>query len=612
MRAIAVVPCLVALACGSNPSADGAASGADAASTAPTRGEVGKPLPTGPAPALEPSWYFQDVTAWAHLDIGGPGAGIGVIDADGDGWEDVVVPGDGHGTVLRNAGDGSFYPWLELPHPGISGEFAYALDVTGDGRDELLYTAGDGGGQDGSGAPDPGSILQTDTAIVGFRPDGAWTVYPALLPPADPRGYSNVVTFGDFDGDGAHDLYFSRKGVAGIFHDPTRVAAGGQDRLLMRTGGLFLDATVGDLVRSLPSLAAMAVDIDDDGDVDLVVGSEGAPRPDEIFVNDGSGHFHERAEALGLNRTTNAMGFEAGDIDGDGRLDLVITDIGSSKVFLGGESGFRYATPELGLTTDDALVTWGVGLHDFDNDGDLDLFFANGALCEGCPGDANDLYLNDGTGHFTRATPPDASALNLRTDSRGAVFADFDQDGDVDVLVANVGGMPTLLRNDMATGHWLQVRLAHPTLSPVVGARVTVHAGGRVQTRWVAGTPGWGGSSTRWIHVGLGDATVVDRLIVRWPDGATQEQTGVAADQRLEIAPAAPSGAALPVATAAPCAAVCAHVASCDALDRFGVPTRAACEADCTTEPLDPYTSACLSGVDCDALSRCEIYSGEE
>ncbi|MFT5434027.1 MAG: hypothetical protein ACI9OJ_004739, partial [Myxococcota bacterium] len=113
---------------------------------------------------------------------------------------------------------------------------------------------------------------------------------------------------------------------------------------------------------------------------------------------------------------------------------------------------------------------------------------------------------------------------------------DIDRDGDLDILVSNINSAPTLLRNDLEGGHWLQLELVHPTLSPVVGAIVTLQSGGRTQRRWIAGTSSYGGSSGRHVHFGLGEATMASDIRVRWPDGTEQLVGDLAADQFVRVA----------------------------------------------------------------------------
>jgi hypothetical protein len=125
--------------------------------------------------------------------------------------------------------------------------------------------------------------------------------------------------------------------------------------------------------------------------------------------------------------------------------------------------------------------------------------------------------------------------------SRAAVFADIEHDGDVDVLISNIAAPPTLMRNDLPSkGNWLGIRLRHPTLSPAIGSRVTLRLGDRRLRRDVKGTVSYGGSSSRVIHVGLGQFTEAEEVEVRWPDGTLQSIGTLAANQIVEIAMESP------------------------------------------------------------------------
>ncbi|MFT5430603.1 MAG: hypothetical protein ACI9OJ_001279, partial [Myxococcota bacterium] len=150
----------------------------------------------------------------------------------------------------------------------------------------------------------------------------------------------------------------------------------------------------------------------------------------------------------------------------------------------------------------------------------------------------------DPEGKFQRANGAPKSGLEAFGNSRATLFSDIDGDGDLDILISNVIAAPTLLRNELPSGgSWLQIRLVHPTLSPVVGARVTLSAGGREHRRDVAGTPSYGGSSTSWIHFGLGAATEVENVVVRWPNGESQSLGTLAVNQRVRVPkPAPPTG----------------------------------------------------------------------
>jgi len=299
-------------------------------------------------------------------------------------------------------------------------------------------------------------------------------------------------------------------------------------------------------------------------------------------------------------------------------LDLYVTDLDvwGDKLFLREpDDSFVYATEESGLKGTADFTGWGVGMHDFDNDGDIDIFVANGKACLECAGgdELNLLYLNDGKGVFTRFEGAEGSGLALSEKSRGAVFSDIDKDGDLDALVTNVGAGPTLLRNELGAGNWLQLHLRDTHLSPPVGAVVTAQVGDATQLRVVTGAPSYGGSGTQWVHFGLGPSQQVAKLTVRWPDGATQTLADVAANQFLVIereTPAPPLSGPLTPETLPDCATICSALEACDALDYMDASDRAGCATSCAAEPPFPYADLCVTVVTCDEITLCE--QGEE
>jgi hypothetical protein len=183
---------------------------------------------------------------------------------------------------------------------------------------------------------------------------------------------------------------------------------------------------------------------------------------------------------------------------------------------------------------------WGARFFDYDNDGDLDLFAANGhvypqvdeASAGGRYDQRNQLFTNAGDGAFSEVAGE--SGLAVEKSSRGAISGDYDQDGDVDLLVTNIDDRPTLLRNDYAPGYWLAVRLEGQGANrQALGARVRLTADGRAQVRRVNGAASYLGHSSTRLYFGLGDAGYVDEVEIVWPDGTVEQIENLSANKLL-------------------------------------------------------------------------------
>jgi hypothetical protein len=253
------------------------------------------------------------------------------------------------------------------------------------------------------------------------------------------------------------------------------------------------------------------------------------------------------------------MGPCVGDIDRNGFLDLFIPDMGYSCLLLNRRTSFVDVTAPAGVAIVCGQYTgWGGVLFDYDNDGWLDIFVANGDAHHEYP-EESVLLRFDGKGGYLDVAKDSGDYFRQKFVARGAVFGDYDNDGDLDLLVATINGSPRLLRNDGGNAnHWLTVvpRLAATRLE-AVGARVTVTAGSVKMVEEVAATKGYLSASDPRPHFGLGSATRADAVEIRWPDGKVQTLTDVAANQILSVTEAGAAGSArtpasAPSATAKP------------------------------------------------------------
>jgi hypothetical protein len=240
------------------------------------------------------------------------------------------------------------------------------------------------------------------------------------------------------------------------------------------------------------------------------------------------------------------MGVAAGDVNGDGALDLIVTNLSmeTNALYLGTGAGelFEHATAAAGLTAGSLTVLgFGTDLVDLDLDGDLDLVVINGDVLDNIeqfndgltwrqPGQ---LFVNDGRGRFTQLSAAAAGPLAEPRVGRGSMTLDLDNDGAPDLAVSYNGDRARLYRNVHPVGHWLGIELVGPG---AVGARVTVEAGEHRQVAEVRAGSSYQSSGDPRLQFGLGQAPGADRVTVRWPDGTVRRLLGVPAGRYLRIA----------------------------------------------------------------------------
>lgn len=469
----------------------------------------GTPLGTAPADPTgtcrlyrnEGGWKFKDVTREAGLAVSCYALGVAVADYDNDGFPDLYLNNFGRNKLFRNRGNGVFEDVTDRagvgdePHLGAGACF---FDMDGDG-DVDLYVG-----------HYVGFTLEKHH-IVRFNGQPAY-VGPLNYPTTASRLFRN-------NGDGTFTDVSTESGIG---------AAKGA------------------------AMGTVAADFDSDGDADLFVGN------DEIgnflFVNDGHGHFKQNGLLAGVafdfnGQAHGTMGVECGDFDNDGRLDIYATSFQRELPMLFhnlGQGSFEDVTvPRSAGAGMQSLVTWGCGLVDFDNDGFRDLFVAAGHLQDNVElydtsttyQQQNRLLRNLGNGRFSDVTQTAGDGLKPKLSSRGAVFDDLDNDGDVDVVVLNSRRAPTVLRNDSAGGgRWLEVNLQGVKSNrDGIGARVTVEAGDLKQVAEIHSGRSYQSHYGTRLHFGLGARRRVDRVEVRWLGGGTTVLQGIEANRLVQI-----------------------------------------------------------------------------
>jgi hypothetical protein len=492
--------------------------------------------------------------AKSHL-IDSTGNGAAFLDYDRDGLLDVLIVNGSSLSRLKSGGD----QMVALYHNDGGGHFT---DVTARSG---LTRRGWGMGTcvadyDNDGFPDiyvtafGTNVLWHNTGHGTFEDSGQ----------AADTGWSTGCAFGDFDRDGYVDLYvahylgrewekFAPGGERTCRFMNISVACGPKplrgepDVLYRNTGkGTFVDVTkqAGVFTPGHYGFSVLFTDLDDDGWPDIYVASDSVASL--FFRNKRNGTFSEEALLAGIavsgdGREQAGMGVDAGDFDGDGRLDLIKTHFSQDYTTLYrnlGDGLFTDVSAHAGMMLGPQLG-WGVGFVDLDNDGRLDVFVANGHIYPDIDRTGtstylqrNQLYRNLGGGRFREVSRDVGGPMLDAKSGRGVAFGDYDNDGDIDVLVVNVDDRPTLLRNDTAGGHWITVRLEGTASNrDAIGARVTAEAAGAKQIAEVRSGGSYLSQNDTRAHFGLGAARQVDRLTIRWPSGRVETATALAADR---------------------------------------------------------------------------------
>ena len=487
------------------------------------------------------------------------GSGALWLDADGDGRQDLLLvngtawPGRGepqtHAALYRNDGDGTFTDatrgsGLDVPLYGLGGA---AADFDNDGHVDVYLTAL-GPNRLFRGAGDGTFTDVTDAAGVG-----------------DP-GFSTAALWFDYDADGhldlfvgnyVHwtpetDLFCSLSGDAKSYCTPESYQ--GQSGTLYRNRGdsTFEDVTTAAGVRapSSKALGVVMLDFNDDGRTDFFVAND--TQPDQLFENRGDGTFEDIGVLAGVafsdaGVARAGMGADAADYDGSGRPDLVIGHFSTEMMALYHNEGnglFIDEGPRSAIGRATLLtLTFGCFFFDFDLDGWPDVFAANGHVADDVErvqarityAQPPQLFRNDG-GRFEEVTAP-GTALATPQVGRGAAYADYDGDGDLDVLVTANGGPPRLLRNDGgARNRLLRVRTVGTTSNrDGIGARIDVTAGGRTRWQVVKTGSSYLSQSELPATFGLGGLTQADAVTVTWPSGRVDRLGAVPADRAITV-----------------------------------------------------------------------------
>jgi hypothetical protein len=446
-----------------------------------------------------------------------------------------------HNHLYRNNGDGTFTDVTDQAGvaANIYGTAAIAADfdndgfvdlfVTGYGRAILYRNKGDG-------------TFEDVTAKAGIKVDG-WSISSAWL---------------DYDRDGCVDLFVGRYVKfdpkyrnyypADNYPGPLDYAADTNRLYHNNCNGTFTDVTDKSGIGAYKgrTMGVTAADFDGDGYPDIYVAND--KTENFLFHNKHDGTFEEIASDLGVaygqnGESTSAMGPVFADVDGDGHIDLWVTDSKYNRLMRNtstgksGQSGFEDIGPSSGISQATAQYTsWGTGIYDFDNDGWPDILIFHGGLIHLVPQE-HSLFRGLGNGKFADVSREAGPVLDVKTVARGACFADYDNDGKVDAFVVNLGASGMLLHNvTQNSNHWLTVKAkGKKSNRDGIGAHLELVAGGRKQIAERTAGSGYLSQDDGRIHFGLGAAIKVDKLTIDWPSGQKQALENLPVDRVLTV-----------------------------------------------------------------------------
>jgi len=451
--------------------------------------------PPGQAPATQlyhnnRDGTFADVTAKSGLARSGWQTGVCVGDYDNDGWDDLFCSFWGHNILFHNNGDGTFTDVTKQAglwqHATRWGSGCTWLDYDRDGFLDLFVA----------------NYIVFDPLLVPAPSEKMYCQYKGASVMCGPRGLPP-----------GSNILFHNNGN-GTFSDVSEKSG------ILKPGPRY-------------SITAVSYDFDNDGwpDIYVAVDSE----PSILFHNNHDGTFTDIALAAGCGYSQDGneqagMGVGVGDYDCDGWFDIFKTNFSEDTSNLyrnNGDGTFTEVTFEAGVGLDTQDVKWGCGFIDYDNDGWLDILQVDGHVYPSVDRqnigqtflEPRVVYRNLGNGKFQDVSKEMGPGITARHSSRGCAFGDYDNDGDIDVVVNNMNEIPSLLRNDGGNrNNWIKVKLIGTKCNrTAIGARVRVVSGKHVQMDEVhCGTSVMSQSDLR-LHFGVGNAAKIDRLEVKWP-----------------------------------------------------------------------------------------------
>jgi hypothetical protein len=529
---------------------------------------------------------FLDITRQAGLDkfhhrsgspekstiLDAPGSGVALLDYDNDGWLDIYLLNGSTAAAMKGK---EAPPRAMLFHNNHDGTFTDVTEKAGVANERWGFGVAVAD-YDNDGWPDIYVANYGKNRLYHNNHDGTFTDV-AEKAGITLGGWSTGPTWGDYDHDGLLDLFvpgyvkhdLDRPVLAGkngvpegacqyrgvnVFCGPMGFL-GESDHLFHNNGdGTFSDVSVKAGVADREGrygFASLFVDLDDDGWLDLVVANDSTPN--YLYRNRHDGTFEDVSYLSGFavneeGRAQASMGIGVGDYNRDGKLDLFITTFSDDYKTLyrnDGDLNFTDISFRAGLGNPTIpFLAWGAGFLDFDNDGLLDIFIANGHVYPVADrtewgttwAERPQLFRNLDGSRFQEVPPATGSGLAVIVSARGAAFGDLFNDGHIDVVLNNIDAPPTLLRNVVKSeNHWLTLKLVGGPKSQrdAIGAKVFLTAGAVRQRADVFSGGSYASTSDPRVHFGLGAATKIEKLEIRWPSGAVEEIAIPAIDRIL-------------------------------------------------------------------------------
>jgi hypothetical protein len=489
------------------------------------------------------------------------GSGVAWIDFDNDGLPDLFFangadlahgkPSSGN-VLYRNLGNGKFEDVTKKAGVAGNGMFATGVTVgdydndgfldvfvTGYNSRQLFHNNGDGTFTD--------VTAKAGVAGGGWSSSAAWVDY-------DRDGYLDlfVARYLDYDIHNAPYCGYKQEGYR-MYCDPQQFDGVPAQLFHNNHDGTFTDVSVkaGIANRAGKGLGVVVGDIDLDGWPDIFVTNDGVRN--FLYRNKSDGTFQDITYTAGTGFDMNGkamagMGTEIADFDGDGLPDIFLTAFSReyNTLFRNlGKLQFEDVTLKAGLQSGFLTLAFGTKLFDYDNDGSLDIFCTNGHVTDNVElydpqlsyKQSDLLYQNIGGGKFKDVSAESGPAFRIKHVGRGAAVADFDNDGDLDIVIADCGGPALLYRNDGGNrNHWLAIKARGRESNRFgLGSKVRVTAGGVTQYREINPSGSYLSTSDMRLYVGLGKETVARRLEIEWPRGKKQVLENVPANQVLNL-----------------------------------------------------------------------------